>query len=206
MCLILSALSWQGWDSACKGRRGKRSILDESARSIGTGLPRLLQCIAGRVSLVMDTCEHRSGDVEAISYLVCRAKRDNDYVCPGRQISARSGQNRESDLIVPLRSYLASRWADSFSKRQAVMALARLGDQRAQQQIVCAFYGDDKIAMQDAAEIELPYGRWFDSRSLPVRTSHAYEALEPFALSGQHADDIKRLMLPALMSERIALE
>jgi hypothetical protein len=76
-----------------------------------------------------------------------------------------AGNTGDTDLILPLRSYLTSRSADSFNKRQAVMALAKLGDQRAQQQIVCAFYGDDKIAMQDAAERDLPYvGGWFAIR------------------------------------------
>jgi hypothetical protein len=76
-----------------------------------------------------------------------------------------AGKTGDSAFIAPLRSYLASRSADSFSRRQAVMALARLGDQRAQQQIVCVFYGDDKIAMQDTAETYLPYiDGWFAIR------------------------------------------
>jgi hypothetical protein len=76
-----------------------------------------------------------------------------------------AGNTGDTDLILPLRSYLTTRSADSFNKRQAVMALAKLGDQRAQQQIVCAFYGDDKIAMQDTAERDLPYvGGWFAIR------------------------------------------
>jgi len=88
----------------------------------------------------------------------------NTFVLDGRYL-LEAGKTGESDLIVPLRSYLGSRRADSFSRRQAVMALARLGDQRAQQQIVCACNDDDKIAMQDAAESDLPYvGGWFAIR------------------------------------------
>ncbi|HEX3092752.1 MAG TPA: hypothetical protein VHW72_09035 [Candidatus Angelobacter sp.] len=76
-----------------------------------------------------------------------------------------AGETGDPDFIAPLRSYFTTRWASSFNRRQAVMALARLGDKRAQQQIVCAFYGDDKIAMQDAADTDLPYvGGWFAIR------------------------------------------
>ena len=76
-----------------------------------------------------------------------------------------AGKTEESDLIAPLRSYLASRSADSFNRRQAVMALAKLGDQRAQQEIICTFYDGDKITMQDTALRDLPYiGGWFAIR------------------------------------------
>src|SRR6185503_10490919 len=68
-----------------------------------------------------------------------------------------AGKTGDPAMIQPLRTFAMSRRADSFGQHQAVLALAKLGDQKAQQQIVCAFYGDDKIAMQDAAETDLPY-------------------------------------------------
>ncbi|HEX3156254.1 MAG TPA: hypothetical protein VHV32_16625 [Candidatus Angelobacter sp.] len=73
-----------------------------------------------------------------------------------------AGKTGDPAMIQPLRTFAMSRQADSFGQHQAVLALAKLGDQKAQQQIVCAFYGDDKIAMQNAAETDLPYvGGWF---------------------------------------------
>jgi hypothetical protein len=76
-----------------------------------------------------------------------------------------AGKTGDPALITPLRSYLASRSADSFNRRQAVMALAMLGDQKAQQEIVCDFYSGDKNAMQNAAETDLPYvDGWFAIR------------------------------------------
>jgi hypothetical protein len=73
-----------------------------------------------------------------------------------------AGKTGDPALIPPLRAFATSRRADSFGQHQAVLALAKLGDQKAQQQIVCKFYGDDKITMQDAAETDLPYvGGWF---------------------------------------------
>lgn len=86
------------------------------------------------------------------------------FVLDGRYLLD-AGKTGESALIAPLRSYLASRSADSFSRRQAVMALAKLGDQKAQQEIVCEFYSGNKNVMQDAAEIDLPYvDGWFAIR------------------------------------------
>jgi hypothetical protein len=86
------------------------------------------------------------------------------FVLDGRYL-LEAGKTGESDLIAPLRAYLASRSADSYNRSQAVMALARLGDQKAQQEIVCSFYGDNKYIMQDTAETELPYiGGWLAIR------------------------------------------
>jgi hypothetical protein len=86
------------------------------------------------------------------------------FVLDGRYL-LEAGKTGESDLIAPLRSYLASRSADSFNRRQAVIALAKLGDQKAQQEIVCEFYSGNKNLMQDAAEIDLPYvDGWFAIR------------------------------------------
>lgn len=76
-----------------------------------------------------------------------------------------AGKTGDPALITPLRSFATSRQGDSFVQHQAVLALAKLGDQKAQQQIVCDFYGDNKISMQDAAETDLPYvGGWFAIR------------------------------------------
>jgi hypothetical protein len=86
------------------------------------------------------------------------------FVLDGRYL-LEAGKTGESDLIVPLRSYLSTRSADSYYRRNAVIALARLGDQRAQQEIACTFYGGDKLTMQDTAEGDLPYvGGWFAIR------------------------------------------
>lgn len=85
-------------------------------------------------------------------------------IADGRSL-LEAGRSGESDLIAPLRSYLASRSADSFNRRQAVTALAKLGDHKAQQEIVCEFYSGNKNVMQDAAEIDLPYvDGWFAIR------------------------------------------
>lgn len=86
------------------------------------------------------------------------------FILDGRYL-LEAGKTGESKLIVPLRSYLASRSADSFSRRQAVMALARLGDQRAQQAMVCDIYRASQLEMQQVALTEVSYvGGWYAIR------------------------------------------
>ena len=76
-----------------------------------------------------------------------------------------AGKTGDPALIAPLRSFATSRRADSFAQHQAVLALAKLGDQKAQQEIVCEFYSGNKNVMQDAAEIDIPYvDGWFAIR------------------------------------------
>ncbi|HEY2499762.1 MAG TPA: hypothetical protein VGK24_22095 [Candidatus Angelobacter sp.] len=73
-----------------------------------------------------------------------------------------AGNTGDASLIPALRDHLKAHKRDSFEVRRARMALAKLGDQKAQQGIVCDFYGDDKIVMQNTAETDLPYiGGWF---------------------------------------------
>lgn len=71
----------------------------------------------------------------------------------------------DQDLIPALRDYLGRSKPTLPGAQEARMALAKLGESRAQQKIVCEFYGNDKIVMQDAAQRELPYiGGWFSIR------------------------------------------
>ncbi len=56
-----------------------------------------------------------------------------------------AGKTGDPALIPPLRAFATSRRADSFGQHQAVLALAKLGDQKAQQQIVCKFTAMTKL-------------------------------------------------------------
>lgn len=84
-----------------------------------------------------------------------------DLISQGKNLLD-AGRIGDKDLIPPLKSYLGSRSAEGIGKENALMALAKLGDVRAQQEVVCHLRGKYATDIQNAALNELPYiGGWF---------------------------------------------
>jgi len=129
-------------------------------------LPKLAHCLFVLAAFLISSLLLQAQDSSKPSSALTPSQKEvlSTSILDGNSI-LEAGKTGDPDFIAPLRSYFTTRWADSFNRHQAVMALARLGDGRAQQQIVCKFYGDDKITMQNAAEVDLPYvGGWFAIR------------------------------------------
>ena len=129
-------------------------------------LPKLAHCLFVLAAFLISSLLLQAQDSSKPSSVLTRSQKEalSTSILDGNSI-LEAGKTGDPTLITPLRSFATSRQGGSFVQHQAVLALAKLGDQKAQQQIVCNFYGDNKISMQDAAETDLPYvGGWFAIR------------------------------------------
>lgn len=76
-----------------------------------------------------------------------------------------AGNSGDKTFIPFLKAVLQSRKQDSQNWDRPQMALAKLGEQEQQQQIVCIFYRGDDYEAQNAGIRQLPYiGGWFSIR------------------------------------------
>lgn len=122
--------------------------------------------IIGLCLLLLAGCWLVSQDAPKTAAPLGRAEKEAMIALIGEGRSLpEAGNTGDPELIQPLRQFITSRSADEFARRQALDALAKLGDGKAQQEIACAFYSGNKDVMQRAAERDLPYiGGWFSIR------------------------------------------